>query len=102
MHATGGDPLPLGQLVEADRAQAKVPDQALLLQFGQRLGLGVSVPGTTRRSSISAPSRCSSTASSTAAATTGPPWPRWRHERDQKPALVDDDHGDPGDGLHLR
>jgi len=29
-----GDPLCLGQLVEADRAQAQVPDQALLLQFG--------------------------------------------------------------------
>jgi hypothetical protein len=34
-----GDPLRLGQLVEADRAEARVPDQALLLQFGQRLEL---------------------------------------------------------------
>jgi hypothetical protein len=31
---------------------ARVPDQALLLQFGQRLELGVSVPGATKRSSI--------------------------------------------------
>ena len=30
----------LGQLFEADRAQAQVPDQALLLQFGERLELG--------------------------------------------------------------
>jgi hypothetical protein len=35
----GGDPLRLGQLVEADRAEARVPDQALVLQFGQRLEL---------------------------------------------------------------
>jgi len=35
-----GDLLRLGQLVEADRAQAQVPDQALPLQFGQCLELG--------------------------------------------------------------
>src|SRR5712691_13170407 len=35
-----GDPLRFGQLVEADRAQAQVPDQALLLQFGQRIEPG--------------------------------------------------------------
>ena len=34
-----GDPLRLGQLIEADRTQAQVPDQALLLQVGQRLEL---------------------------------------------------------------
>ena len=34
-----GDPLRLGQLVEADRAQAQVPDQALLPQLGERLEL---------------------------------------------------------------
>jgi hypothetical protein len=39
-----GDPLYLDQLVEADRAQAQVPDQALLLQFGQHLELGVAYP----------------------------------------------------------
>jgi len=33
------DALRLGQLVEADRAQAQVPDQALLLQFGECLEL---------------------------------------------------------------
>jgi hypothetical protein len=58
-----GDPLCLGQLVEADRAEAKVPDQALLLRFGQRLELGVSVPGATKRSSIPAAVRRLTTSS---------------------------------------
>jgi hypothetical protein len=35
-----GDPLLLSQLVEADRAQAQVPDQALLLKSGECLELG--------------------------------------------------------------
>ena len=35
-----GDLLRLGQLAGADRAQAQVPDQALLLQFGECLELG--------------------------------------------------------------
>jgi NAD(P)-dependent dehydrogenase (short-subunit alcohol dehydrogenase family) len=47
-----GDLLRLGQLAGADRAQAEVPDQALLLQFRECLELGVSVSVPIARSSI--------------------------------------------------